>query len=355
MCGIGGVLRMGKKPITEESCSLLLVGNEHRGNDATGIALSMDDGTVHICKKDEPAWKFVQSKEYQAFMKEHLTPKTWGALLHTRAATQGSPRKNENNHPISLGLSCIVHNGCISNEDNLFRVLDVPKSCETDSDILRAYTDKYGITPKAIKEMNKIAGSAAGGVFDPRSPHKLLLFRSGSPMILASTEDYFMFASEKGTLYRALKPFVQRWHMFFQTERADTSFAPMADNTAWIIGEEGKEFHGEFKTLSYGYTEPNRNTYGGFSNRQERWDREKRQEEQKTGTVVTSAPTNVTSITTKPRVTASAKEDWKEAYCPKCSRYFAIPVNGDFKRYKCPKTKDGCGTILEAPPVSKVN
>lgn len=354
MCGIGGVVRMSNKPITLAQCNLLLLGNEHRGNDASGIALSQEDGSVQIHKIDDGAWAFVNSKEYLAFMTENLKPTTWGALLHTRLATQGSPRKNANNHPISAGVSCIVHNGCISNEDTLFKTLDVKPSCETDSDILRAFTDKYGITPKAIKEMNKISGSAAGGVFDPRSPKKMLLFRSGSPMILSSTEDYFMFASEKGTLYRAMKPYIKRFGIWFQTERADLSFAPMLDNTAWIVGEGGQEFHAEFKTVGHTFSDPVRRTYENHDNRKSRWDSEQRRNahSNSTGTTIES---KILSVADVRNAANEVKVKDKDAWCAKCRRPFAIPMNDKPQDYICTKKKGGCGGDLTDPPSPKVN
>src|SRR5439155_24523048 len=99
MCGLGGCRTMDGTPITKECLDTLLITNEHRGNDASGIALQKPDGEVFVLKKDLPAWKFCNSIEYETFLEKHL-PTAQTVLLHARAATIGNPRDEENNHPM---------------------------------------------------------------------------------------------------------------------------------------------------------------------------------------------------------------------------------------------------------------
>src|SRR5690348_7450697 len=103
MCGIAGIRRFGSEPITEEQVALLLMAMEHRGNDATGILAQQPDGSVATAKEDVPAWKFCSGATFENFIGEHLKPDTICVLLHTRAATQGSPRDMKNNHPLFNG------------------------------------------------------------------------------------------------------------------------------------------------------------------------------------------------------------------------------------------------------------
>lgn len=324
MCGIGGIIRYGKEPITEEMIALLLTGNEHRGNDATGIALSQMDGSVQVFKKKEMAWKFVEGKDYDEFLNKNLKPDTWGAILHTRYATRGNPSKNENNHPMFAGKSAVIHNGMIFNDDILFNThKEFKRSAETDSDILRAFIDEYGITDKCIKEMNRIGGSAAGAAFHPKYPQKMLLFRSGSPMTLGSTTDFFLFSSEQGTVYKALRPYVERFNMWFQLVKADAGFSPMADDTAWIIGPKGYESHAKFEIMTGKYIEPNRRTYEGFEERNKQWDRK------------------VTPVTTIRSVVT-----FDDATCPKCFKNWTIPLGATPGDFSCNTDEGGCGEHL---------
>lgn len=339
MCGIAGVIRFGHKPIDPEALAVLLVGNEHRGNDATGIAVVQPDGAVAVHKEDIPAWKFVSTKAYETFLADNLKPDTWAVLLHTRAATQGNPRENKNNHPLSVGKAAIIHNGMISNDHTLFNAMELERGAETDSDIIRAIVDEHGITPKAMETLNRMAGSAAGAAVHPDYPKKVLLFRSGSPMTLASTQDFLFFASEKNTIHRAMRPWVKRFGTWFQRSRPEIDFAPMANHTIWLIDETGVSAHKEFKTSYASYTEPHRRTYEDYKERRNRWDRAKKYASE-------SKPTPI-------RVLRSANpNDMEDAWCPTCQRTWVIPKGKSPINFVCDAKDNGCGRTLTLKPVS---
>lgn len=324
MCGIAGCIKYGDKPITEELISLLLVGNEMRGVDATGIAFSREDGSIVICKNDEPAWKFVSSKQYYEFIGQFLNEKVWAVLLHTRAATVGNPRNNNNNHPLYAGKSAAIHNGMIYNDNSLFTSFEIQRKAETDSDIVRGIVDKFGINAKGAKELGRISGSAAIAVIHPEFPKQMFVGRSGSPLTIASNNDHFMFSSERNTLDRALKPWVKRFGAHFQVKRSDAAFAPFADNTLWLMGPEGMQEHFEFKTMGGKYVEPNRKVYQNYQFRQMAWDARERD--------------------AKP----IKKDSMDEAACPKCHMTWMIPKGGKPSKYHCNKDEKGCGTTLVA-------
>lgn len=336
---------MGKKKIPEDAITLLLTGNEHRGNDASGIAFAQANGEVNVFKADDPAWRFVTSKSYAEFIEKNLRDDTWAVILHARGASQGSPRKNENNHPMYMGKSAIVHNGQIHNDHTLFTSRKYPKSAETDSDIIRAFVDEFGITEKCIEELNVLSGSAAGAAIHPEFPRKLLLFRSGSPMILGSNEDFFAWSSEKNTLHKAMRPWVVRFKMYFQQQKPDMGFAPMADDTAWIIGEEGLEFHGKFKALCGSYVEPFRKTYENYGERQKRWD----EDAKRNLNIVRSTENGSHNHNRKKR------DQFDDAYCPDCKMEWIIPKGGIPKDFTCNKERGGCGKTLIAKPFVTIN
>lgn len=343
MCGIAGVIRMGKEKISDDTISLLLTGNEHRGNDSTGIAISQNDGSLNILKEDIPAWRFVTGNAYKEFLKEYLRDDSWAVMLHTRGASQGTPRDNRNNHPMYSGKSAIVHNGQIHNDGQLFHQIKMDRGAETDSDIIRAFVDKFGITEDCIHEMNKINGSAAGSAISPDYPKRLLLFRSGSPMTLGSNENFFAWSSEKTTLHKAMRPWIVRFKMYFQDQKPDIAFSAMADDSAYIMGENGLEFHGKFKALSGAYTEPFRRTYEGYAERTKRWDAEARYKSNQASNLVTIDKAN-----------KKKKDNWDDAYCLRCKRYFVITKGHSPTDYFCNQAKGGCGDRLFAPPVVTV-
>ena len=273
MCGIGGIRRFGKDPILKDQVDLLMVGLQSRGIDASGIALQNGGGKLHLLKNDIPAWQFVTSKPYETFLKEHLTDETNIVILHTRMATKGSPVKQNNNHPMFHNKTAVVHNGVITNDDNLFRELNLPRYAETDSDILRAILDKEGLSKAGIRRLSRCMGSVACAAISPEQPDYLLLVRSGSPLICAAYNDLLIWASEKSIIHKAMRPWVDKFGLQFQTQRPDISFLTMRDNTAWLFGPSGLEWHEECKTSMY-YREPERLVFGNYVERKKRWESE---------------------------------------------------------------------------------
>lgn len=339
MCGIGGIRKYGEEPIKEEMIRGLLVGLESRGNDSTGMAFMNTAGDVFVHKHDIAAWKYVSSDTYKTFITDHLSPDITQVILHTRAATKGTCRVNNNNHPLFHGKAAVIHNGGIGNDDELFRTLELERHAETDTDIIRAIIDKDGFTEDAVKNLNKMRGSAAIAVLSPDYPGKMMLGRSGSPIVLGSDENFFFFASEKAILHRAFRPWIQRFNIPFQKQAYDLGFQTMADNTVWILGEKGLERHAEMSTAYGNWKEPIRRIYTGWGDRQER-----------NSTTVSDGPAAVTTLTAVP--------EKKELLinCPKCDKLLAIDATVSQYKYAdlvCPTKTQGCGASLESAKPAK--
>src|SRR5271166_4207544 len=143
MCGIGGFRRYGPEPINIDSVQQMFAGLVTRGSHAAGISLQHPDGKIYTLKEEGSALALMAKDEWEKFTEEYL-PNAVICLLHTRFATQGSPSKMENNHPLTQGGVCVTHNGCISNDDKLFGELKLERKAEVDSDIIRAVLDKHG-------------------------------------------------------------------------------------------------------------------------------------------------------------------------------------------------------------------
>src|SRR5579859_3020665 len=222
-CGIAGIRRFGPEPIRESQLRILMCALEHRGISASGIAL-VKGAEINVYKADVPAWEFVKSDGWRAFIGEYLTKDTEMALLHDRAATQGDPDKMENNHPVYSGVTAVTHNGMISNDFGLFNSLKLERKAEVDTDIIRALLDRDGLTRKGIESLNRMMGSAAIACASTKFPGKLLLARSGSPLVVASVGEQMIWASEKGAIHAASRPFFQRWGIHFQANRSDAGF-----------------------------------------------------------------------------------------------------------------------------------
>lgn len=221
---------------------LLLLNNANRGLEATGVALQQVDGEVEIYKDNRTAYEFVASSEYNQFMNETLRLDTVTVLGHTRKSTTGSPRVIDNNHPMFDGKTALVHNGHISNADQMFKDLNLERKAETDSDILRAILDKEGFTHKAINTMSRLAGNAAFAAISPDYPGKLLLGRSGNPIELAATANHLMFSSETGPLYKAMRPLREVYGILMrEMTPIDYYMIGMTDHSSWLFSDKPQQ------------------------------------------------------------------------------------------------------------------
>lgn len=270
MCGICGIRRFGDEPIEEHQINMLLMMNERRGNQATGVGLQQENGDTFVYKIDDPAGTMVVSKGYKEWIKEHLTPDTRIVIGHSRWATQGDPRKNENNHPVCAGKTAIIHNGMISNDFGLFQSLKLERKAQVDSDIIRAILDDKGLTREGGKALSKLNGSAAIAAISPEFPGKLMIARSGSPIILANTGRLLIWASEKVAIHTAMRIYEERLGVWMQKQRPDLAMTTMQNNSVYLYGNEGLEWHDEFDACR-SYFPPSYDVHNTYRNHRSRW------------------------------------------------------------------------------------
>lgn len=139
-------------------------------------------------------------------------------IAHTRLPTAGDPKFARNNHPIRYGQVTLVHNGCVDNDDWLFKVHDLPRYAEVDTEIIPAMLDFHLKDTEPHSEvrmkqigaaLEQIEGSMAIAFFVDDEPHTLYLAKGySSPLVTARLESGItVFASTRGALLDAAKPF----------------------------------------------------------------------------------------------------------------------------------------------------
>ena len=130
MCAVFGFLDYKGKisnAVLKKLIHTLSVAAEVRGTDATGIAY-VRDGSMVTYKKPKPAHK----------VKLFFPRDTRAVIGHTRFTTQGSEKRNCNNHPFEghcgTEMFAIAHNGVLYNDRELRREQHLPTTpIETDS------------------------------------------------------------------------------------------------------------------------------------------------------------------------------------------------------------------------------
>jgi glucosamine 6-phosphate synthetase-like amidotransferase/phosphosugar isomerase protein len=200
MCGIAGFsIAAGDDIDVRPLAEALLHQIVQRGGHATGMAWT-DEEQRRISWVPRPVNAFRFTRAALSLMPEQ----TKLGIFHTRYATQGSPQVNDNNHPIPVGSLVGVHNGHVSNDDELFRRTRVERQAEVDSEAIFALLSAAKNPPAEV--LGNVQGRAAVAWLDRKASKSLQLARvKDSPLALAQTPGgSLIFASTKHLLTKAL-------------------------------------------------------------------------------------------------------------------------------------------------------
>ena len=141
MCCLFGYINYGKKLSRKQLSrllSVLSVACEERGTDATGIAYNYNN-RLHIYKRPLAAH----------LMRYRVPASVTVVMGHTRMTTQGSEKRNSNNHPF-FGQAgdtqfALAHNGVLYNDKTLHKTFALPATkIETDSYVAVQLLERYG-------------------------------------------------------------------------------------------------------------------------------------------------------------------------------------------------------------------
>ena len=195
MCGVIGFLTDKPGEDNYKMLGDLLYISAARGTDATGIAI-IEDKKIKVTKEDIPADKFI--KKYYLGLKKEIS-KASVVVGHTRLATQGHQRDNNNNHPIIGKKYVMVHNGTCS---SMTRIKTYPYKGTVDSEILLSYVEEKGLA----KGLEGLQGSAAVAIVKEGDPLTVHLWRHNNPLWIAydPLKKTIFFASTEDILKEGL-------------------------------------------------------------------------------------------------------------------------------------------------------
>ena len=204
MCAVFGFLDYKGKvsnAILKKLIHYLSVSAEVRGTDATGIAY-VRDGSIVTYKKPKPAHK----------VKLFFPRGTRSVIGHTRFTTQGSEKRNCNNHPFEghCGTEsfALAHNGVLYNDRELRREQHLPTTpIETDTYVaVQLLEQGQQLDTENIKRMAELVeGSFVFTIL--RNDNTLFLVKGNNPLTLYHfpTLGLYIYASTKSILDNALK------------------------------------------------------------------------------------------------------------------------------------------------------
>ena len=192
MCGIVGYT--GKR----EAGPLLLEGLlrlEYRGYDSAGVAIQNGRGLI----VSKLAGRVARLRERLDAEPIHGV----NGIAHTRWATHGAPtEKNAHPHQDCAGEIAVVHNGIIENADVLrTRLLRSGHVFTSDTDtetLAHLIEEEHGATleERVISALSHVEGTYGLAVMTSAEPHKIVVARQGSPLLIGVGDKEYFVASD---------------------------------------------------------------------------------------------------------------------------------------------------------------
>jgi glucosamine 6-phosphate synthetase-like amidotransferase/phosphosugar isomerase protein len=192
MCGIAGYsLAPGSRVERTLAAQSLLAAIAERGADAVGYAYR-SPGSSHptVAKQRAPASMLLE--------RISVPPEAEQLLVHVRDYTKGHPSIPANNHPVRHGPVVGIHNGIITNDDELLERHDCARAepeMTVDSEAIFAVAAHSRSDARALEALE---GAMAAAWLDERDPDLLYLARgTGRPLWLGESGQGRFFASTK--------------------------------------------------------------------------------------------------------------------------------------------------------------
>lgn len=212
----------------------LLVANQSRGTDSTGIASIQPTGEYDIIKDVLSAEKFVNTDIIGKTLRKQI-PLTIG---HTRMTSMGNDVVKENAHPFVEGNIIGAHNGVINN------YMELDGTVRVDSQAVFRMLDEY---PDGMDWVfQQVSGSCTLTWWDARDPNAMYLVSHLNPLNvgIVSGIDTMFWSSEMAHLYPVLRAAFGK----------DIVFMPIKQDTVYRVDSTDlwgwQEFKVNFKSWS---------------------------------------------------------------------------------------------------------
>jgi glucosamine--fructose-6-phosphate aminotransferase (isomerizing) len=257
MCGIvGAVAQRDVVEILVEGLRRL----EYRGYDSAGVAVISPNGELQRLRR------LGKVKELSDAVKLHPTLGGTG-IAHTRWATHGEPSER-NAHPHVSEKISVVHNGIIENHGPLREMLKGKGyvfNSDTDTEVIAHLVEEelktseslLAAVQKAVKQFNGAYGTV---LMDQTDPSRLVVARSGSPLVIGLGIGENFIASDQ----LALLPVTRRFMFLEEGDVAeitrttvrifDKNGAPVErvaheSNVSYDAGDKGQYRHFMLKEI----------------------------------------------------------------------------------------------------------
>ncbi|MGD8173626.1 glutamine--fructose-6-phosphate transaminase (isomerizing) [Vibrio sp. TRT 21S02] len=204
MCGIvGAVAQRDVAEILVEGLRRL----EYRGYDSAGVAVVNAESELTRLRRLGKVQELAE-----AVSKAQISGGT--GIAHTRWATHGEPSE-VNAHPHMSGDIAVVHNGIIENHEELREILrerGYVFESQTDTEVIAHLMEWELKTSDSLvealqKTVKQLEGAYGTVIFDKKDPSRVVVARSGSPLVIGFGMGEHFIASDQ----LALLPVTRRF------------------------------------------------------------------------------------------------------------------------------------------------
>jgi glucosamine 6-phosphate synthetase-like amidotransferase/phosphosugar isomerase protein len=182
MCAIFGFVSRGVSRPDIRTLGRIIAGNIGRGPHAYGLAWIDRRGRLFSYRQHG---KLTDELGILSWVKDARL-----LIGHMRFATHGDPAENINNHPHPCDGGWVVHNGVVSNYEQLLAMHDLYPTSQCDSEaiaLLIERSDEAGLVRRCIDAARRTRGPLATiGLW---KPGRLVAVRRGNPLHLSDNPD----------------------------------------------------------------------------------------------------------------------------------------------------------------------
>ena len=254
MCALFGYLDCGKRiPMRtlQKLVQALANASEVRGHHAAGIAYNYNS-TLRIFKRPKPAHR----------LRFRIPDGTAAVMGHTRYTTQGTQKRNCNNHPFrgNAGTEfALAHNGVLYNDTELRLRYALPDTdIETDSYIaVQLIESQQELNFDSLRyAAEQVRGYFTFTVLDERD--NLYIIKGESPLCLVyyPSLGLYIYASTKEILTDALK------HLHVRMPRGE--LIPLDEGELLRVGHDGLIMRERYTVHEDDYMFLDRHWYGSY-------------------------------------------------------------------------------------------
>ncbi|MCA6063910.1 glutamine--fructose-6-phosphate transaminase (isomerizing) [Thalassolituus marinus] len=204
MCGIvGAVAQRDVADILLEGLKRL----EYRGYDSAGVAVIDSRGELRRLRRLGKVQSLADAV--------HASPTPGGiGIAHTRWATHGEPSE-ANAHPHMSGDIAVVHNGIIENHETLRDQLKAQGyvfTSQTDTEVIAHLVERElksadSLLAAVMAARTQLHGAYGMVVIDRQQPDRMIVARSGSPLVIGFGIGEHFIASDQLALLPVTRKF----------------------------------------------------------------------------------------------------------------------------------------------------